>query len=259
MKYVSYIRVSTKKQGKSGLGLESQQEILNHYLGTDNVKTFIEIESGGNTERPELKKAIELCKKNNYGLAVAKLDRLSRNTEFALKVFSELDEFLFSCDIPQQKGSKMDKFILTIISAIADREKELIGIRTKAALKRKVERDGQWRVGNKDFKEVLKQGNKARTEKALNRGNNKRVFDAITMFLEKGFGWSEIARKLNESENKTAYHNETIKGKTKQTKGFQAVQVQRIFNKFNKDTELLNRAKEAQLKKKAIDKAEKNV
>ncbi len=238
MKYVSYIRVSTKRQGKSGLGLESQQEILNHYLGTDNVRTFLEVESGGSTDRPELKKAIDLCLKHGYGLAVAKVDRLSRNTEYALKIYSELDGFLFSCDIPQQKGNKMDKFTLTIFLAIADREKELIGIRTKSAMKRKRERDGEWRVGTEDFASgnVSKKGIEARKAKAESRTNNKRVFETIRMYRNEGLSWSLIARKLNESEFKTAYNGAVINGKTKKTKGFQAIQVQRIFNKFNNES-----------------------
>jgi len=234
MKYVAYYRVSTKKQGKSGLGLASQTEILNHYLAGSIETTFTDIESGKNSERSELKKAIDYCRKNNLGLAVAKVDRLSRNTEFALNVYSELNGYLFACDIPQEPGSKMDKFTLTIFLAIADREGELISLRTSSALQRKIQRDGKWQKENKDFTDgtVGKLGTAAKKEKSAKRENNKKVFETIRMYRNAGLNWLKIANKLNESGFGTAYNNEVVNGQKKKTKGFQAIQVQRIFEKY---------------------------
>jgi len=234
MKYCQYIRVSTQKQGKSGLGLESQKDILNHFVGSSTDKIFIEVESGKNSERPELKKAVEYCIKNGCGLAFAKVDRLSRNTELALNIFSKLNGNLLSCDIPQQIGSKMDKFTLTIMLAIADREGELISIRTKSAMRKKVERDGEWRTGSEAFKDgtATTLAMRAKAKIAERRENNRKVFETILMYREKGLNWAEIANKLNTSGFGTAYNNLVINKQTKLTKGFQAVQVQRIFKKY---------------------------
>ena len=138
--------------------------------------------------------------------------------------------------MPQQVGSKMDKFTLTIMLAIADREGELISIRTKSAMRKKVERDGEWRKGSEVFKNgtASKMARKAKTQIAKNRENNKKVFETILMYREKGVAWATIANKLNVSGFGTAHHKKVL-GKEKQTKltkGFQAVQVQRIFHKY---------------------------
>jgi len=142
-KYITYYRVSTKKQGESGLGLEAQQAYINHFVSQEQVvKSFVEVESAKSLlNRPKLKEAVQLCKENGYTLAIAKIDRLSRTTEDALKIFSTLKGRLFSCDVPN-----LDKFTLTLFMAIADRERELISIRTKAALDAKKGRTGEWRV-----------------------------------------------------------------------------------------------------------------
>jgi len=234
MYYVQYIRVSTKRQGDSGLGLESQKEILNHYIDGRTAETFIEVQSGGDNERPELQKAIEYALENDCGLAVAKLDRLSRNTEFALEVFNQLGGYIYSCDIPQELGTRMDKFTLTIMLAIADRERELVKIRTKAAMQKKLQRDGKWQKPNLEYKagNVGRKGAEAHHHKAKKRGNNRKVYETIKMYREKKFSWSDIARCLNNSGFSTAYDGRQMNGRTKRTKGFQAVQVQRIYEKY---------------------------
>ena len=89
MNYVCYYRVSTQKQGLSGLGLESQKSIITNFINPDDVILFefTEIESGKNRNRIELEKAIQLCKKEKATLIVAKLDRLARDVEFLFKIF----------------------------------------------------------------------------------------------------------------------------------------------------------------------------
>ena len=87
-KYCEYIRVSTKRQGNSGLGLAAQQEINRDYVKSVNgeiVETFQDIESGTHRDRPGLWRAIEYCKANKTTLLVAKLDRLARDVEFTFK------------------------------------------------------------------------------------------------------------------------------------------------------------------------------
>ena len=84
--YVSYLRVSTQKQGYSGLGLEAQKEIIKKYLHEKNpISEFVEVESGRKTNRPKLKDALALCRKTGATLIVAKLDRLARKVTIISK------------------------------------------------------------------------------------------------------------------------------------------------------------------------------
>jgi DNA invertase Pin-like site-specific DNA recombinase len=130
MKYVAYYRVSTKKQGDSGLGLEAQQQIVARFY-PELEQEFIEVESAKTiTDRPILKQAIECCKTNGYTLVVAKVDRLSRDVKDGLTVLDWLPGQIEFCDLP----GKPDRFMLTLYFAFAERERELISIRTKAAL-----------------------------------------------------------------------------------------------------------------------------
>lgn len=224
MKYVLYFRVSTKRQGESGLGLEAQRTYINHfYSGKEVIADFTETVSGKDVaNRPELQKAINLCKKEKAVLVVAKIDRLSRSTEQALWIYKELDGKLESCDIPN-----LDKFTLTLFMAIADRERELIGLRTKAALDEKRKKTGEWRNGSKDFKKGLMAhiGVIAIKEKAAANTNNKRAASLVRELRTKTengrqLTWREIADRLNANDFKTS------KGKS-----FQATQAMRIFKK----------------------------
>ena len=201
MKYVIYYRVSTKKQGDSGLGLEAQKAYINTFLDDDDVVcSFTEVKSGKSIqERPVLKQALEYCAKNNCGLAVAKIDRLSRNTEDALSIYNELNGYLFSCDIPTQKGQPMDKFTLTIYMAIADRERELISIRTKAALKEKKRRGEH--LGKPEFMTVegREKAWASNRKKANQNPNNRRVMEMIALLKKEGLTLQAIADRLNET------------------------------------------------------------
>ena len=144
MKYVAYLRVSTKQQGESGLGLEAQQSIVNHYYSPE--VTFIEVKSGSNIKaRPELAKAIKYCLENNATLVVAKLDRLSRVVEDCLAIWKKLDGRIRFCDIP----GTPDKFTITMYAAFAERERELISLRTKQALQAK--KASGWKSDHKRF------------------------------------------------------------------------------------------------------------
>ena len=121
--YVIYKRVSTRRQGDSGLGLEAQQTAVEAFLkGKDSevVGEFVEVESGRKKDRPELIKALALCKAENATLIVARTDRLSRNVQ---KI-----EFI-ACDNPSANN-----FTLHIMAAVAEQEALLISKRTKAAL-----------------------------------------------------------------------------------------------------------------------------
>lgn len=201
--YVIYYRVSTKKQGESGLGLDAQRAYINHfYSGKPVLAEFTDVRSGKTiNKRPELQKALVLCQQQGATLVVAKIDRLSRNTEQALQIYRELDGRLESCDIPN-----LDKFTLTLFMAIADRERELIGLRTKQALDQKRERHGEWRKGGGNEKKAAAGliGAQAAREQARDNDNNRRAKVLATTLRASGKKYQAIADQLNQAGFKTA-------------------------------------------------------
>jgi DNA invertase Pin-like site-specific DNA recombinase len=135
-KFVSYYRVSTDRQGRSGLGLDAQKEAVQQRLNGGPwqlVAEFVEIESGRRAKRPQLDAALVACKKHRAKLVVAKLDRLSRNVSFLLKLIDSGVEVLFA-DLPELTGA-MGRFMLTTMASVAELEAGLVSERTKAALK----------------------------------------------------------------------------------------------------------------------------
>jgi DNA invertase Pin-like site-specific DNA recombinase len=135
-KFVSYYRVSTDRQGRSGLGLEAQKEAVQQRLNGGPwqlVAEFVEVESGKLAKRPQLDAALSACKKHKAKLVVAKLDRLSRNVSFLLKLIDSGVDVLFA-DLPELNGA-MGRFMLTTMASVAELEAGLISERTKAALK----------------------------------------------------------------------------------------------------------------------------
>jgi DNA invertase Pin-like site-specific DNA recombinase len=135
-KFVSYYRVSTDRQGRSGLGLDAQKAAVQQRPNGGQwqlIAEFIEIESGKRAKRPQLDAALAACKKHNAKLVVAKLDRLSRNVSFLLKLIESRVEVLFA-DLPELNGA-MGKFVLITMASVAELEAGLISERTKAALK----------------------------------------------------------------------------------------------------------------------------
>jgi len=135
-RFISYYRVSTDKQGKSGMGLDAQKAAVADRLNGGHwqiVGEFIEVESGKRAKRPQLDAAIAACKKQKAKLIVAKLDRLSRNVSFLLKLIDSGVEVLFA-DLPELNGA-MGRFMLTTMASVAELEAGLISERTKAALK----------------------------------------------------------------------------------------------------------------------------
>jgi DNA invertase Pin-like site-specific DNA recombinase len=134
-KYVLYYRVSTEEQGKSGLGLEAQHRDISLYLETysptpwEIVGEFTDIESGANSSRPELNKAIELARKSKATLLVSKLDRLSRKVSFIATLMEDKRLTFRVASMPHA-----DAFQLHIYAALAEQERAFISLRTKAAL-----------------------------------------------------------------------------------------------------------------------------
>lgn len=129
---IPYYRVSTTRQGQSGLGLEAQRKAVRDFARADNLrllKEFTEVESGGKNNRPVLQQAIEACKAQDAILLIAKLDRLGRNVLFISTLMESKVEFV-AVDNPSAT-----KFIVHVMAAFAEHERDLISARTKAALR----------------------------------------------------------------------------------------------------------------------------
>lgn len=134
MRAVAYYRVSTDKQGRSGLGLDAQKMAVQAILKPSDLllAEFTEVESGKRRDRPQLTKALHQAKINKAALVVAKVDRLARNVHFLETILSGDIEVVFA-DLPQVSGP-MGRFILQQLAAVAQLEAGLISERTKAAL-----------------------------------------------------------------------------------------------------------------------------
>lgn len=157
-RYVAYYRVSTQKQGASGLGLEAQRQAVAGYIqstGGELVGDFEEIESGKRSDRPELLRAIKLCHLTGARLVIAKLDRLSRNVRFLAELMEGGVQFV-ACDMPEA-----NELTIHIMAAVAQAERKAISERTKAALGaiRGKLRSGAGHVSSRSGKAVERLGN----------------------------------------------------------------------------------------------------
>lgn len=128
--FVSYLRVSTDRQGRSGLGLEAQQKAVADYLagGDSLVAELVEVESGARDTRPRLAEALALCRLHNATLVIAKLDRLSRDAHFLLGLQKAGVRFV-AADMPEA-----NELVVGIMAVVAQAERKMISARTKAAL-----------------------------------------------------------------------------------------------------------------------------
>lgn len=129
--YITYYRVSTAQQGRSGLGLEAQRTAVQSYLdahGGREIATFTEVESGKQNDRPQLAAALKRCRQTRATLLVAKLDRLSRNAAFLLTLRDAGTRFV-AADLPD-----MNETVVGIMAVIAQAERQAISDRTRAAL-----------------------------------------------------------------------------------------------------------------------------
>jgi DNA invertase Pin-like site-specific DNA recombinase len=130
-RFIAYYRVSTAKQGASGLGLEAQQEAVRSYLNGGRwkmVDEVTEIESGKRNDRPALARALSLCRIHKATLIIAKLDRLARNVNFISNLMESGVEFT-AVDFPQA-----NRLTVHILAAVAEHEAAMISVRTKSAL-----------------------------------------------------------------------------------------------------------------------------
>jgi DNA invertase Pin-like site-specific DNA recombinase len=197
-KFVAYFRVSTDKQGKSGLGLEAQRKAVLDYLNAGRwsvVEEFIEVESGKHNERPQLTAALAACKRHKAKLVIAKLDRLSRNLAFIAALMESGIEFV-AVDMPFN-----NKLTIHILAAVAEHEREMISQRTKAALAAAKARGT--RLGNPQLAKVAKRGVAAVKANARRFAANVRpIIDEI--IAAGATSHNAIAAKLNERNVRTA-------------------------------------------------------
>jgi DNA invertase Pin-like site-specific DNA recombinase len=167
-KFIAYLRVSTTKQGKSGLGLEAQRKAVEDFLDGGNwklVKEFVEVESGKKADRPQLMKAFQACRAFGAKLVIAKLDRLSRDAHFLLGLEKAGVDFV-AADMPQA-----NRLTVGIMAMVADEERRMISARTKAALAAAKARGVQL-GGPRDTRLTAKQraaGRAVQQEQARNR------------------------------------------------------------------------------------------
>lgn len=169
--YVTYIRVSTRKQGASGLGLEAQQKICGEFIKNhdgEKVAEYKDVESGTHRDRKGLADAVAYCKKNNCALVIAKLDRLARDVEFCFKIVNTGIEIHF-CDMPQ-----VNTLLLGVFASVAQYERELTSDRTVKALAAKKAR-GEKTGGASDawIENYNKKSNIEKHEIGMRRGATK--------------------------------------------------------------------------------------
>lgn len=164
MNYIAYLRVSTDKQGQSGLGLEAQQNAISAFLKDQACQTFIEVESGGDNDRPELAKALDHCRKTGDTMVVAKLDRLSRDEFFLLTIINSGVQVKF-LDMPDiDTDTPVGRFMLNSMINVSAFEKRLISQRTKAALAAAKARGTK--LGNPNAAQASAAGNAVKSAKA---------------------------------------------------------------------------------------------
>lgn len=191
--FVLYFRVSTRRQGDSGLGLDAQRRDIDLYLDTyaevpfEVLGEFTDIESGANGDRPELWKAIELAEKTGATLLVAKLDRLSRKVSFISTVMDRKRLSLTVATMPHA-----DKFQLHIYAALAEQEREFISLRTKQAL---APLKGTGKLGGN--RGNIDKANEA--ARAVADAHAAKVMDTIKPLRDAGRTLQQIADTLNRS------------------------------------------------------------
>ncbi len=207
-KYITYYRVSTSKQGESGLGLKAQKEAVNIFLkGVDPIAEFTDIESGKNNQRPELLKAITACLECSGTLLIAKLDRLSRNVAFISKLMETGVKFV-CCDMPDATN-----LTIHIFAALAQWERERISTRTKEALKQVVLNGKKLGSPQNLTQEARLKGVLRIKSLASENINNKRAKETAIALKENGLNLLQIADRLNNNGFKTS-RNKSFKAES---------------------------------------------
>lgn len=199
-RYVSYLRVSTDRQGKSGLGLEAQREAITAFInGGKLLCEYVEVESGKRNDRPELRQALDHCRDTGAVLVIAKLDRLARNVAFISELMESDIEFV-ACDFPQA-----NRLTIHILAAVAEHEREMISKRTREALAAAKARGTRLGRNNLTVEGTEKGWQRsAIARKQLADDFAEKRLRVISKRLEMGYSLREVARQLNEEGLLTA-------------------------------------------------------
>lgn len=212
--YTPYYRVSTQKQGTSGLGLEAQRAAVHAFVADSSqlLTEYVEIESGKKNYRPQLLAAISEARRVGATLLIAKLDRLSRNAGFIFALRDSGVDFV-CCDMPDANTLTVGLF-----AVIAQHERETISKRTKDALAAKKARGAQLGSPQNFTGAVIAQGQAAMQHNAREHQANRQAAQLAELLRAKGQTLWQIAAKLNEAGYRT-----------RRGKEFHATTVQRLL------------------------------
>jgi DNA invertase Pin-like site-specific DNA recombinase len=219
-KFVAYYRVSTAKQGRSGLGLEAQQEAVRSYLNGGNwqlVAEVVEVESGKRNDRPKLAEALRLCRLHGATLIIAKLDRLARNVAFISNLMESGVEFT-AVDFPQA-----NRLTVHILAAVAEHEAKAISTRTRDALAAAKARGKRLGGDRGNLPAVAKEGAKASVVARIAKANN-RASDLLPIIEELKAAGAVSLRQIAAGLNAKGIR--TVRGSA-----WSAVQVQRVMER----------------------------
>jgi len=189
---ISYLRVSSKRQGQSNLGIEGQQADVANYVkqtGATVMATYREVESGKNNDRPELLKALAHAKRSQAVLCVAKMDRLARNAAFLLNLRDSGVNFV-ACD-----NVHASPLTIGILAVVAQDEAERISDRTKKALTAYKARGGKL-GGTRPECRNLNQAARQKGARASGKARHKNAVAAYADLLPKMKSWREEGKTL---------------------------------------------------------------
>lgn len=218
-KYIAYYRVSTQRQGNSGLGLDAQKSAVAKFTDgcTDCiVGEYTDVESGKNNNRPELLKAIAEAKRITAKLLIAKLDRLSRNAAFIFTLRDSQVDFI-CCDMPDANS-----VTIGIMAVLAQDERERISQRTKNALAELKKRGIKLGTPSNLTENARIKSLEVRSQNAYSNENNRKAGALIVAMKKQGMDDASITRELNQLGFKARRGGE-----------LQVVQVQRLFKRYS--------------------------
>lgn len=210
-RFTAYYRVSTAKQGQSGLGLEAQRAAAKTFVnGNSEIEAeFVEVESGKRDDRPKLAEAIAHAKANGSTLLIAKLDRLSRNAGFIFALRDSGVEFVCA-DMPDA-----NTLTIGIFAVLAQHERELISSRTKAALAARKARGLSLGTPANLTDEARRKGAAARSERARTNLGNRQAAELAGLYRAQGHSLRAVAKRLNDGGYLTregkAFQAETVR------------------------------------------------
>lgn len=220
---IGYVRVSTKGQGESGLGLEAQEAAIDSYAaqcGAEVIRMYTEVESGKKAARPQLAAALAHARRTKATLVVAKLDRLARNVRFTSTLMESGVDFV-CCDNPHA-----NRLTIHILAAVAEDEARRISERTKAALAAYKARGGKLGAARKECRNL--------TQEARERGA-KAAGAAVRAIADKEYAdLAPIVRELRErglTQNAIADELNHQGHTTRRGKPWNQVQVLRILKR----------------------------